>query len=176
MFDNLVRDPTTFERFGDALGRCCDQLLRVYADPVRVALIEAITAGFALAGAICVFKATDMAHETVLSVTLKIILPTLLSYLAVWFVLSRLAKYGDIIVASWLPISLIGTFLALLVQAVPGLTADWLSSSTAGIGFQEYANKWATIIFTLQTIFLIGLLPLTAIIHYLGWGIRVLRS
>ena len=176
MFENYIRDPSVIERATDQIGQWCEKVVTFYQNAMRVALIEAITAGIVTAFAFCVLNGTENAYETVLSMTVKIVLPTIMSYVLIWFLLSRLSKTGSFFLASWLPISVIGTLLALVFQAMPGLLADWNSSVMAGVGFVQYANKWATIIFTLLTLLLVVLLPLTAIVHYIGWAIRVLRS
>jgi hypothetical protein len=174
MFDLLDKEPTWNERVENRIGPILDYGIRFYRNPTKVALVEALAAGIMLALIFLVLNGTQNAYETVASSAIKIILPTIGSYLAVWLLLKHLRQKANFTAPSWLLLYFFGTWLALIVKIIPGAIADWTDPHQVAT-FDEYLRKTAGA-FQLFGFFSFVLLPLTASIHYFGGVLRLLRS
>ena len=174
MFDLLDRQPTWTERLENRVGPILDYGIDFYRNPIRVALVEALAAGTMLALIFLVFNGTKNAYETVASSMIKIVLPTIGSYLAVWWLIKHLKEKADFPAPSWLLLYFFGTWLALVMRIIPGAIGDWMDPQQDAT-FGEYLRK-AVGAFQLFGFFSFVLLPLTAAIHYFGGVLRLFRS
>jgi hypothetical protein len=174
MFDLLDKEPTWNERVENRVAPILDYGIDFYRKPTRVALVEALAAGIMLSLIFLVFNWTQNAYETVASTLIKIFLPTIGSYLAVWLLIKFSKGKANLIAPSWLLLYFLGTWIALILKIIPGAVADWMDPQQA-VTLEEYSRK-AVGAFQLFGFFSFVLLPLTASIHYFGGVLRLLRS